>query len=532
MSFTSINTVFTQVRLNENLFWIILFVLVYATQVNGQNNYQIETLGYKFGAISGIVTNEQGVWVATNEGLYSPILNKTVLNDTSVRFIIKGSENQIWAITSGDMVRRITFDGTVIQPPFFYLNSYKQNQNTPSITSLSAYNDQIYIGTDDKLIIRFTSGSFGEPNPLFGTEITTNVQTIMSVYAQKPERDKNYSIVLCGADGLYVGQSKKENWKLKKVSAKDINLPDAPVKVLPSKKSTITQSAYFWLIGWNGSSSIAGKLVVDLATNETLFLQSDCLGQTSEQPYDFDLTSSEDLWIATANGLVFYTLQATCSKLSKYEPDTCRTQGIRRINKDTYTAFPLHTVHHVSVQNDSTIWFAANRGYVYRLTIKGNQTAGADEEKEQNFVAPPLTVGVFDKAKETFNFERYSSKDTKKHITFPNYTGDKNITSKEKAQQYIREIKKKVADQKAHEVHIIAYASEPADTTVLKTAREIAEDRAKQMQKLLKSVGKKRIKTHIVGYLPKEEGGPSNPDIVRVIVACTCEEFKMPGEVE
>lgn len=513
-------------------YFFAFFCLASSYLAFGQTNYQIETLGYKFDAISGIVTNEQGVWVATNEGLYSPILNKMVLNETPVRFIIKGSENQIWAITTGDIVRRITFDGAVIQPPFFYLNSYVENKYAPSITSLSAYNDQIYIGTDDNIVLRLPTGSFNDPNPLFGIETKTNVKTIMSVYAQKPERDKNYSIVLCGADGLYVGQSKKENWKLKRVSEKDINLPDAPVKVLPSKKSDIAKSANFWLIGWNGFSSIAGKLVVDLHTNETLFLQSDCLGQTSEQPYDFDLTSAEDLWIATANGLVFYTLQATCSKLSKYEPDTCRTQGIRRINKNTYTAFPLHTVHHVSVQNDSTIWFAANRGYVYRLTIKGNQTSGADEEKEQNFVAPPLTVGVFDKAKETFNFERYSSKDTKKHITFPNYTGDKNITSKEKAQQYIREIKKKVADQKAHEVHIIAYASEPADTTTLKTAREIAEDRAKQMQKLLKSVGKKRIKTHIVGYLPKEEGGPSNPDIVRVIVACTCEEFKMPGEVE
>lgn len=506
-------------KIKPSIAFIVLLFILNKCLLSAQD--MVNYVGYEFTTITGIVADSNSIWIATNEGLYNPVDNSFLLKGIPIRYILKDSNGIIWTLTQGDTIRCMTMQGK-INTQFHYLNNKSPSEDSSIseyITSISANTQYFFVATSENKVIRYSINDAKYANPIWGHEISTNVNTILSVFAEKPELSKEYSIVVCGADGLYTGKPEKDTiWKLKRVSKTNISLPDIPVKLLKSSFSDPKGNLFFWLIGWNGYSSIAGQLVVYNSTQKTLFIQSDCLGKTTEQPYDFALTKDENLWIATANGLVYYTLKATCNHLT--EKDSCKVQGIKRINKATFPEFPLRTVHHIAVQNDSTIWFASNHGFVYRYNIKKDTT-----EKEK---LTELKVSV---ANKQFNFLTFRPDKKKQHLEFPDYSKDASITSKIVAKRQISEIKKLLSKEPAYQLHILAYSSAPSkeyNTTDI----EIATARSVYLAKQLKGIKKERIKIHIMGYLPVEQGGPSNPDIIKAIVVCNCKEFELPVSVE
>lgn len=510
---------------------IALFICLVITPILfAQTNYSIDTIKIglmpkKFKSISGIVsdTANQQVWVGTNVGLYNSKIKNYVFKDYVI-FIILDKYGSVWAVTDGDTITCVSKEGN-IGSKFHFLQGQTQIKSA-NITSISTYNDFIFIGTANNIVLRFPcSSATATSNTIVADLIQCNVSSPSSIYAQKPEKDEDYSIIVCGSDGLYIGTTNKDKWNLKKVS-EDIHIPDRPIKILPSNQNKDSLKLYFWLMGWNGYSSVAGKLVVSTHSNKTLFLQSDCLKRTAYQPYNFALTKSEDLWIATANGLVYYTLHAKCDSIL-HDQDTCVVQGRREINKKNDPKFPLNIVRHIALQNDSTIWFASNADYIYKLTLK-RDTIGTQSNK----VSPDKEKSVF-----FFNFNAYV-KGKKTHTKFPNNSTTANVTSKKIAIKYKKSIRLALQNNDGiegnnFEVHLLAFASKPPDGTsetaedIAKKDSIVANDRVAKMIKFL-NIPKKQIKKHvIIRYLPPEKGGPQNPETVKVIITCTCKEFEI-----
>lgn len=511
-----------------NNYFSILICIIFFTHTPAllaQSNYTIDTIQteFKFKSISGIVsdTANKQVWIATNKGLYNT-KTKDYIFKHYARFIILDKNAWIWAITEGDTIRFVSKEGT-LGVKFYFAQGQSELENA-SITSISTYNDFIYIGTNANKVVRFpcSATSSSNPNAIVSTSISTNVYHALSIYAEQPETNKEYSTIICGSDGVYLGEvkdSKAIEWNLKKAS-EDIKIPDSPIKILPSKKNANSSKIYFWLIGWNGYSSVAGKLVVDKTNKyKANFVQSDCLEKTADQPYDFALTQNEDLWIATANGLVYYTLHAKCDSIINKQ-DTCIVQGIRQINQSKDSQFPLRTIHHIALENDSTIWFAANKGYVYKLTLK------PDTLGQTTKISPK------DARYKLFNFKTYIESEKNKHTEFPDDQASGNTTGKKRAEEYKKEIKKALSENPALEVHLIAFAKEqPAESS--KKAIDIAQDRMDKMVKYLNIPDSKtRVKKHIIGYLPTDKGGPENPETVKAIISCSCQEFEEKTNVD
>ncbi len=507
-----------------NYFSILICIIFfsYTPVLLAQSNYTIDTLPIKFKSISGIVsdTANKQVWIATNKGLYNTKTKKYVFKHYA-RFIILDKNAYIWAITEGDTIRLVSKEGD-LKAKFYFAQGQSGLENA-SITSISTYNDFIYIGTNSNKIIYFRCSIASKSEVIEKGEIkSTNVYHALSIYAEQPQNNEAYSTIICGSDGVYLGEvkdSKAIEWNLKKAS-EDIKIPDSPIKILPSKKNANSSKIYFWLIGWNGYSSVAGKLVVDKTNGyKANFVQSDCLEKTAYQPYDFALTQNEDLWMATANGLVYYTLHAKCDSVINKQ-DTCVVQGIRQINQSNDPEFPLQTIHHIALENDSTIWFAANKGYVYKLTLK------PDTLGQKTKISPK------DARYKLFNFKAYTESEKKQHTEFPDDQASGNTTGKKRAEEYKKEIKKALSENPALEVHLIAFAKEqPAESS--KKAIDIAQDRMDKMVKFLNIPDSKtRVKKHIIGYLPTDKGGPENPETVKAIISCSCQEFEEKADVD
>lgn len=478
---------------------------------------------------------QQNVWAGTANGLINLFTQKHILKGIEINKIAIDTLNNIWLATETDTIKKIDINGNTLLS--FHFSKYipdtlfKQKFNHEYIESISTTNFRVIIGLSNGslLVYGISSGTFR----FHYIQKSNNSSPIKHAYVYPKPNKIEYSKIICTDTGLYTDPTGND------IFGKIPNISKS-YKILPSRRP----EEIYWLIGRNNrDNSIIGKIITrpkDPDAKNThskpYIVTSECLLPNYKIKFnDFALTSKENVWVATNKGLIYYIYNDNClvSKLIPEETgQNCSNQSLVFINKEKYKNFPLDTINYIACPNDSTICFASKKGSAYKMTITTNFLQGDStkiEIKNVNIDSSRIFRYQFNFKKCEYctnSNKKIKTKQKKSHEKYTNEINQYTLSTGEiiaadnlkKIEQHLN----KDYDQR-YDIHIFGYAPDYENETL---SKKIAEERASKIAKQIETfTDKKRIKIHIIGYLPSKTERSENKDIVIVELKCSNRDY-------
>ncbi len=337
-------------------FLLVLVLLVATLSVSSQ---QLPDFGAKFTSyteklpfqkknINCIQANEKVVWVGTNLGLAQVIGDD--INYINIRGTEQYSVNTMFSDEKGGnwLGTRIN---SIIQP------RNKKYESIPlpggadiKVNALHLSGNKLWVGTNK-------GGIYGVHTQSGAIESVASSYkgAVNSVFSEKGK------LKLVGRDnGLFYNPNQYQWQQFKRVK---------------SVSDIIEQGGTFWVLGKNQNGTpIILKSTDKIKWND---FHINCVAQNNMVFYDFDLDDSgRNLWVGTNIGVLQYN----------FEDEVCNL-----FTQSHYPDFKMRAVHHLSVQNDSTIWVGSDKGDLYKLTIYPLDKEEEEEEKTEDIVADART---------------------------------------------------------------------------------------------------------------------------------------------
>jgi hypothetical protein len=486
------------------------------------------------------VDKNQNVWAGTSNGLINLFNGKHILENIEINKLVIDQSNNIWIVTEHDSIKQINMQGEVLQSVHF-LDLINKNDSTlyadlqsEYIESVSTNEHYVVFGlSNGSLIVHNKVNNNFEFNHI---KETLNGTPIKYAYVySKLSDDKDKSQIVCTDWGIFTDSQERN--KFEKVK----DLAKKSYKILPSHNP----DEIYWFIGRNFSdNSIVGKIIVHpkdpdkkQADSRPIAVTSECLLPNHKIKFnDFALTKSDNVWVATNEGILYYAYNDNCRAKTILQ-ENCSNQSLLIIDKAKFPNFPLDTINYIACANDSTICFANTKGKSYKMLISKDLINNNDS----NIISiKNINTNKYKSFQFNFNkcrtcttpspkIKRKEKRFYKKYVDME--SDNANKTGKEVAISNFREIEKAVDadDDQRYDIHIFAYAANYNNESL---SKEVATDRANYIHNIIDSyVEKKRINLHIVGYLPKDKGGPDYPDTVIVEVKCSSRDYSTPKSI-
>lgn len=481
------------------------------------------------------IDEQKNVWAGTANGLINLFNQTHILKGIEINKLIIDKQNHIWIATETDTIKKIDMHGNILKS--FHFSEcikdtlLKQNFQNEYIESISTTRQWVIFGLSNGSIITY---NYTNNSPKFHHVIKNiNGDPLKYAYVYLKPNEAEFSKIVCTDTGLYTDPTGNDIFR------KIPNISKS-YKILPSRRP----EEIYWLIGRNNrDNSIIGKIITQPKDPEAknthskpYIVTSECLLPNYKIKFnDFALTSKENVWVATNKGLIYYIYNDNClvSKLILEETgQNCSNQSLVFINKEKYKNFPLDTINYIACPNDSTICFASKKGSAYKMTITTNFLQGDStkiEIKNVNIDSSRIFRYQFNFKKCEYctnSNKKIKTKQKKSHEKYTNEINQYTLSTGEiiaadnlkKIEQHLN----KDYDQR-YDIHIFGYAPDYENETL---SKKIAEERASKIAKQIETfTDKKRIKIHIIGYLPSKTERSENKDIVIVELKCSNRDY-------
>ena len=277
--------------------------------------------------INDIQCDDNSVWVGTDKGLVyiSETENGTrPISNNNAQFHIKSiyrtEDGEIWV---GNHLSLVTNVSTGKQSHEFI----NDKGSSFGINTVHKSGNVVWIG-----------GSNGE---IQGWNLSDNtVEEVSSVYkgAVNSLYSEDGELLLVGRDNGLFYRAETE-WK-------EFRSIDVVSKI-------IEKNGRVWILGEDRNQNSIILQSTDMLNWDDFGMQ--CVAQNNMIFYDFDIDEmGRNLWIATNIGVLQYNFKKKVCNL---------------FSRGQYPDFNMRSVHHLSVQNDSTVWVANNTGKLCKMTI-------------------------------------------------------------------------------------------------------------------------------------------------------------------
>lgn len=270
------------------------------------------------------------LWVCTEQGVSIRGLNHNMeyLKNVKANKIFIDAQSTVWVGTSNGQLLK-TSDGGQKQVPI----PGELLSDDETITGLNVGAGKIWLGSNKGLILGMgLNGDYYEHVP---SEFKGTVNSFVV---------ENGRAKLVGrANGLFISPKKYTKWY--------------EYKNIKEVKKIERQADSYWLIG----ESLDGDAVLlkskDFLDWENQPISCRDLKVSNATFHDFEI-DSKNIWIATDKGIIHYDR---------------KTRACKVINRKLFPDFGLSIVHHLAVENDTTVWAANNNLGLHKITFRPDE---------------------------------------------------------------------------------------------------------------------------------------------------------------
>lgn len=277
--------------------------------------------------INDIQCDRNSVWVGTDKGLayisetdngIRPISNNNA--QFHIKTVFRSADGEIWVGNHINLITNVSTGG--------FNHEFKNDKGANfKINTIHKSGGVVWIG-----------GSNGE---IQGLNLSDNtVEEVSSVYKGNVNSlySENGQLRLVGRDnGLFYKD--ETEWK--------------EFRSIALVSKIMEKNGRVWILGEDKNQNSIILQSTDMLNWDDFGMQ--CVAQNNMIFYDFDIDEmGRNLWIATNIGILQYNFKKKVCNL---------------FSRGQYPEFNMRSVHHLSVQNDSTVWVANKSGKLCKMTI-------------------------------------------------------------------------------------------------------------------------------------------------------------------